>query len=77
MAGLKCTNCKRYDKANGCEFEIDNYPKYRDCVLGNRDYSVPIVAMPEKSDGAVIVHLPDEFPTLAEIMEQQRKAKEK
>jgi hypothetical protein len=67
-AAPKCTNCKRYNKADGCSLE--RYDDYRACILDEREFQQPIST--EKNEGGVTLHL----PSLAEIMEQQRKIKE-
>jgi hypothetical protein len=66
MAAPKCGSCKHYSKQTGCALERQSYGLYRNCVLGNHDLHEPISS---DACGAGIENL----PTLAEIMEHNRK----
>lgn len=74
IADIKCNSCSRYSRQNGCEYETRKYQKYRECVLGMADHS-DMIPMTKSSEGSITVHLPDELPTLAEIMEKNRQHK--
>lgn len=69
---MKCNRCRRYSRQNGCEYETRQYQKYRECVLGLADHS-DLIPIPKNDDGSITVHLPDELPTLAEIMDANRR----
>lgn len=73
IADMKCNRCRRYSRQNGCEYETRQYKKYCDCVLGKNDSSDLIPVQQSNDDGSITVHLPDELPTLAEIMEANRR----
>lgn len=66
IADMKCNSCRLYSRKNGCDLERQSYGLYRNCVLGNHDLHEPI------SSDACDVGI-ENLPTLAEIMEQNRK----